>query len=84
MKPILGITMGDAAGVGPEIIVKALMDPSIYEIGRPVVFGDKKIMERAVKIIGAELKCKAIDHPSYRCRVKANEIAYGLLKRGES
>lgn len=64
MKPILGITMGDAAGVGPEIIVKALMDPAIYEIGRPVVFGDKKIMERAVKIIGAELKCNAIDHPS--------------------
>lgn len=65
MKPILGITMGDAAGVGPEIIVKALMDPSIYEIGRPVVFGDKKIMERAVKIVGAELKCNAIDHPSF-------------------
>ncbi len=65
MKPILGITMGDAAGVGPEIIVKALADRAIYEIGRPVVFGDKKIMERAVKIVGAELKCNVIDHPSF-------------------
>ncbi|MDF2565422.1 MAG: 4-hydroxythreonine-4-phosphate dehydrogenase [Massilibacillus sp.] len=65
MKPILGITMGDAAGVGPEIIVKALADRAIYEIGRPVVFGDIKIMERAVKIVGAELKCNAIDQPSF-------------------
>jgi 4-hydroxythreonine-4-phosphate dehydrogenase len=65
MKPILGITMGDAAGVGPEIIVKALADRAIYDIGRPVVFGDKKMMERAVKIVGANLKCNAIDHPSF-------------------
>ena len=41
-KPILGITMGDAAGVGPEIIVKALTTPEIYDISRPVVFGDLK------------------------------------------
>ena len=63
MKPILGITMGDAAGVGPEIIVKALTDKKIYEIGRPVVFGDKKIMERAVKIVGADVTCNVIEHP---------------------
>jgi 4-hydroxythreonine-4-phosphate dehydrogenase len=38
--PIIGITMGDPAGVGPEIIIKALSDPAIHEICRPVVFGD--------------------------------------------
>jgi len=64
MKPILGITMGDAAGIGPEIIVKALRKKEIYDIARPVVFGDKKIMERAIKIIGADLTCKAIQDPS--------------------
>jgi len=65
MKPILGITMGDAAGIGPEIIVKALVDKGIYDIARPVVFGDKKIMERAIKIIGVDLACKAIQDPSH-------------------
>lgn len=60
MKPVLGITMGDAAGVGPEVIVKALMDKKIYQQACPIVFGDKKIMQRAVKIIGADLRCRSI------------------------
>ncbi|WP_027937683.1 4-hydroxythreonine-4-phosphate dehydrogenase PdxA [Anaeroarcus burkinensis] len=64
MKPILGITMGDAAGIGPEIIVKALTDKELYEVARPVVFGDKKIMERAIGIVGASLTCRAISEPA--------------------
>jgi 4-phospho-D-threonate 3-dehydrogenase / 4-phospho-D-erythronate 3-dehydrogenase len=64
MKPILGITMGDAAGIGPEIIVKALVDKELYKLARPVVFGDKKIMERAIKIVGADLKCQAVSAPN--------------------
>ena len=56
--------MGDAAGIGPEIIVKALADKELYEVARPVVFGDKKIMERAVGIVGASLTCRAISEPA--------------------
>ena len=63
-KPVLGITMGDAAGVGPEIIVKALADAHMYEISRPVVFGDKKILERAARITGSKLQIRAIESPS--------------------
>ncbi len=63
MKPILGITMGDATGVGPEIIVKSLMERNVYDISRPIVVGDKKIMERAVKIVGADVKCRTIEDP---------------------
>ncbi len=62
-KPILGITLGDATGCGPEIIVKALLDKAIYEVARPVVIGDKKIMERAVKIVGADLICRTVTEP---------------------
>lgn len=72
-KPILGITMGDAAGVGPEIIVKALRDTALYDVARPVVFGDQKIMERAVRIVGAELKCRAVAEP------EAGGAAYGTI-----
>ncbi|MDR3560930.1 MAG: 4-hydroxythreonine-4-phosphate dehydrogenase PdxA [Negativicutes bacterium] len=63
MKPILGITMGDATGCGPEIIVKSLLDGKLYDIARPVVIGDRKIMERAVKIIGADVRCRSVGHP---------------------
>ncbi len=41
-KPVIGITMGDAAGIGPEIIAKALMDESIYADCQPIVIGDAK------------------------------------------
>jgi 4-hydroxythreonine-4-phosphate dehydrogenase len=40
-RPFIGITMGDPAGVGPEIIVKALSDPKIFDLCCPVVFGDR-------------------------------------------
>ena len=48
-KPILGITMGDPFGNGPEITVKALADPTVYERCRPVVIGDMSSMEYAAK-----------------------------------
>ena len=48
-KPILGITMGDPSGIGPEISVKALGQAKVYEICRPLIIGDRGIMERAVR-----------------------------------
>lgn len=45
--PIVGITMGDPAGNGPEITVKALSDPALYERCRPIVIGDAKMIEQA-------------------------------------
>ena len=49
-KPILAITMGDAAGSGPEIVVKALAVPEMYDISRPFVIGDAATMAEALKI----------------------------------
>ncbi|MGI6070351.1 MAG: 4-hydroxythreonine-4-phosphate dehydrogenase PdxA [Blautia sp.] len=53
-KPILGITMGDPVSIGPEISVKALANAGIYEKCRPLIVGDAKVMENAVKIVGME------------------------------
>jgi len=44
MKPILGITMGDAAGIGPELILKAFKDDRLFEICRPLVIGSAETM----------------------------------------
>ncbi|OUM96354.1 MAG: 4-hydroxythreonine-4-phosphate dehydrogenase PdxA [Paenibacillaceae bacterium ZCTH02-B3] len=54
MKPVVGITMGDAAGIGPEVIVKALRHESVYGWCRPLVIGDAKILRRAAGVVGAE------------------------------
>ncbi|WP_201000900.1 4-hydroxythreonine-4-phosphate dehydrogenase PdxA [Paenibacillus glycanilyticus] len=60
MKAIIGITMGDGAGVGPEIIMKALGDSALYESCNPFVIGDAKILERAAGVVNSELKIRPI------------------------
>jgi 4-phospho-D-threonate 3-dehydrogenase / 4-phospho-D-erythronate 3-dehydrogenase len=46
-RPLIGITMGDPLGVGPEVIVKALADPEVRELARYVVFGFHDALELA-------------------------------------
>ena len=60
-RPILGITMGDPAGIGAEIIVKALASKEIYQIARPVVIGDKKVLEKMLKILSSNLELNIIN-----------------------
>lgn len=59
-KPKLAITMGDPAGIGPEIIVKALELKDTYEKCRPLVTGDSKIMQLAVEQLNSSLKVRTI------------------------
>ncbi len=53
-KPILGITMGDPASIGPEITVKALSRSEVYDSCRPIVIGDACMMEKAKALVGHE------------------------------
>ena len=55
--------MGDAAGIGPEIIIKALTDTSVYDACNPIVIGDAKILERAKSIVGAETAVRSVSAP---------------------
>jgi|SRR5687768_5234359 4-hydroxythreonine-4-phosphate dehydrogenase len=47
-KPILGITMGDPAGIGPEVIAKALAMPAVHRLCRPIVIGSLPVMDQTV------------------------------------
>jgi len=58
--PAIAITMGDAAGVGPEIIMKSLAHADLYERCRPLVIGDAARLEEAGKIVGSKLRVRAI------------------------
>ena len=60
IKPILGITMGDAAGVGPEIIDKALTKKEYYDIARPIVIGDASVIEDALKVAKVKVDIKSV------------------------
>lgn len=51
-KPIVGITMGDPAGNGPEITIKALAHSDLYQRCRPIVVGDAGILEQAARFVG--------------------------------
>ena len=60
-KPILGILLGDAAGVGPEIIVKLAASRFYDEYCRPIVIGDVRVFERGARICGLEIPVQVID-----------------------
>lgn len=47
--PLLAVTMGDPAGIGPEITLKALLDPQLRRLCRPVVVGDVAMLEQALR-----------------------------------
>jgi 4-hydroxythreonine-4-phosphate dehydrogenase len=49
-RPVLGITMGDPAGIGPEIAAKALADRKVREAARPLVIGDARVMDAAERV----------------------------------
>ena len=50
-RPKIGLTMGDAAGIGPEIILKALGHKSVYSMCQPIVIGSSAILQNACQFI---------------------------------
>jgi len=59
--PALGISMGDPASIGPEVIVKALADPAIASCCRPIVVGDAEVLFRTVAQCDLDLDINRID-----------------------
>jgi len=61
---IIGISMGDPAGIGPEIVVKALMNKSVYDRCKPILAGNAKIIEKAVKQLNNSCKVHPVKEVS--------------------
>lgn len=64
MLPILAITMGDPAGIGPEIVVRALNDKETYSKCRPLVTGDAGVISMAIRILNLPMTVNAIERVS--------------------
>ena len=65
--PVLGVTMGDPAGVGPEIIARALARPAVTSSCRPVVIGDRSVMAATLELLHSPLELHAVGSPA-ECR----------------
>ena len=73
-KPLIGVTMGDPCGVGPEIIVKALASSWVRERCVPVVIGDKLALKRAIALCDPPLRARTVAVPE-----EARRIGNGVI-----
>lgn len=60
-KPRVGITIGDPAGIGPEIALRALQDADIHAMCTPVVFGSPEVMERDIAMLGLNARVRVVE-----------------------
>jgi 4-hydroxythreonine-4-phosphate dehydrogenase len=64
-RPIIGIPMGDPAGIGPEIVLKALKNKKLYNLCKPLVIGNIGVLEQIDKVVGSRLSFNMIDEPGH-------------------
>ena len=91
-RPIVAVTMGDPAGVGPEVILKALADPLIKRVSRPLVLGDWGVLQRARsrRFRSAQLICwqpgqellPLLEHPSAHVVCSLSSLTVGQSRPG--
>ncbi|KAA5540890.1 4-hydroxythreonine-4-phosphate dehydrogenase PdxA [Adhaeribacter rhizoryzae] len=70
-KPIIGITMGDPASIGPEIAIKALLDENIYAICRPLLVGDAAVFNQIIEKLGLKAQINVVSE------VQAAQFKFG-------
>ncbi|MDP7347903.1 MAG: hypothetical protein QF735_06710, partial [Phycisphaeraceae bacterium] len=67
-KPVIGITMGEPAGIGPEIVVKALADPELRRLARYVIYGMNELLSYAADLAEIEPYWWRVQHDSPRAK----------------
>lgn len=89
VKPTIAITMGDPAGIGPEIVARVLGETEVRACCNPVVIGDPKILARAVELVGSRLSIVTVPtaagagtNPSTLDVVSAGELPDEALMPG--
>lgn len=92
MKPIIGIPIGDAAGIGPEISIKALMNPELKTLCRPVLIGNIDVLQNINHKFKLGVDFNIIDDPQKCCcedmiidlinldNIEAGKIEYGKIQ----
>jgi 4-hydroxythreonine-4-phosphate dehydrogenase len=88
-KPTIAVTMGDPAGIGPEIVLRALNEPAVRDCCNPVVIGDPQVLIQAVGLVSSPLSIVTVPgaagagtDPLRVDVVRAGELPPGALKPG--
>lgn len=89
-KPVIGITMGDPAGVGPELCLRVMSDPEVLQTCHPLLFGDMSVLALVAKACGlplslptlmpADVADVAVSEPTV---VDCNAIDGDIVRPGE-
>src|SRR5205823_5710921 len=61
--PLLALTLGDPAGIGPEIVVRSMADPEVRAAGRCLAVGDPAAVSRALEICDLDWSVHPVDEP---------------------
>ena len=64
-RPLVALTMGDVAGVGPEVIARAWGESPLRSLARPVVVGSRAVLERALRSVGSDATIQSLDDPAH-------------------
>lgn len=72
-RPLIAITIGDPAGIGPEITVKSLTKKEIYNVCRPLIVGNHEVLRQAMKVAGTNLSIHEVIQP------EAGKYEYGTV-----
>lgn len=59
-KPAIAITIGDPSGIGPEIAIKALMEKGIYDLCRPLLVGDERVLRAMIRLLNVSVEMNII------------------------
>ncbi len=62
-RPIIGISMGDPAGIGPEIILSAFSEPVLFDICRPLILGDTWVLTKVAALLGKQIQIHPVNMP---------------------
>lgn len=63
-KPVMAITMGDPAGIGPETVIGTMLADEIHACCKPFVIGSEAILEKAAKVLNQDVKFNKISDPA--------------------
>jgi 4-hydroxythreonine-4-phosphate dehydrogenase len=84
-KPKLAITMGDPAGVGPEVCLRAVIDPGVLAACIPLVFGDADLLQRVATHCGIPMIAEVVpfaDHDRWRNSTVPTIVDFGWIEAG--
>jgi 4-phospho-D-threonate 3-dehydrogenase / 4-phospho-D-erythronate 3-dehydrogenase len=63
LRPLIALTMGDVAGIGPEVIARGWSLPALHALARPIVIGDPGVLERALALVDASARIQVVTDP---------------------